>query len=117
MDRWSTSIANVLDRRSTCLLGRVAVVRAGQPARADAPRTRRAILAATERLLATHRPQDITMEQVAAAAGGGKGTIFHPVGNPVGVRRPRHWARAARTGSACSPSWTRSSGWSAATRA
>jgi AcrR family transcriptional regulator len=53
--------------------------------RADAARNRRAILAATEQLLATHRPQDITMEQVAAAAGVGKGTVFHRFGNRMGL--------------------------------
>ena len=61
------------------------MVRAGQPERADAARNRRAILAATERLLATHRPQDISMEQVAAAAGVGKGTVFHRFGNRMGL--------------------------------
>ena len=53
--------------------------------RADAARNRRAILAATERLLAAHRPQDISMEQVAAAAGVGKGTVFHRFGNRTGL--------------------------------
>jgi AcrR family transcriptional regulator len=61
------------------------VVRAGQPERADAARNRRAILAATERLLAEHRPQDISMEQVAVAAGVGKGTVFHRFGNRMGL--------------------------------
>ncbi len=60
--------------------------RGGPPhERADAARNRRAILAATERLLATHRPQDISMEQVAAAAGVGKGTVFHRFGNRTGL--------------------------------
>jgi AcrR family transcriptional regulator len=58
---------------------------ADQPERADAARNRRAILAATEWLLATHRPQDISMEQVAAAAGVGKGTVFHRFGNRNGL--------------------------------
>lgn len=53
--------------------------------RADAARNRRAILAATEKLLATHRPQDISMEQVAAEAGVGKGTVFHRFGNRMGL--------------------------------
>lgn len=57
----------------------------GRPERADALRNRRAILAATEELLATHRPQDISMEQVAAAAGVGKGTVFHRFGNRMGL--------------------------------
>jgi AcrR family transcriptional regulator len=53
--------------------------------RADAARNRRAILAATEELLATHRPQDISMELVAATAGVGKGTVFHRFGNRMGL--------------------------------
>ena len=53
--------------------------------RADAIRNRHAILAATEKLLATHRPQDISMEQVAAEAGVGKGTVFHRFGNRMGL--------------------------------
>jgi AcrR family transcriptional regulator len=57
----------------------------GQRERADAARNRRAILAATEQLLAIHRPRDITMEQVAAAAGVGKGTVFHRFGNRMGL--------------------------------
>jgi AcrR family transcriptional regulator len=58
---------------------------AGHRERADAARNRRAILAATEELLATHRPQDISMELVAATAGVGKGTVFHRFGNRMGL--------------------------------
>ena len=61
------------------------MVSAGPPERADAARNRRAILAATEGLLATHRPRDISMEQVAAAAGVGKGTVFHRFGSRMGL--------------------------------
>ena len=56
-----------------------------RPERADAVRNRRAILAATEELLATHRPQDISIEQVALAAGVGKGTVFHRFGSRMGL--------------------------------
>jgi AcrR family transcriptional regulator len=56
-----------------------------RPERADAARNRRAILAATEELLATHRPQDISIEQVALAAGVGKGTVFHRFGSRMGL--------------------------------
>jgi AcrR family transcriptional regulator len=56
-----------------------------RPERADAVRNRRAILAATERLLATHRPRDISIEQVALAAGVGKGTVFHRFGSRMGL--------------------------------
>jgi AcrR family transcriptional regulator len=59
----------------------------GRRERADAIRNRRAILAATEKLLATHSPQDISMEQVAAVAGVGKGTVFHRFGNRIGLMR------------------------------
>ena len=56
-----------------------------RPERADAVRNRRAILAATEELLATHRPRDVSIEQVAAAAGVGKGTVFHRFGSRMGL--------------------------------
>jgi AcrR family transcriptional regulator len=53
--------------------------------RADAARNRRAILQATEELLTTVRPEQISMEQVAAAAGVGKGTVFHRFGSRLGL--------------------------------
>jgi AcrR family transcriptional regulator len=56
-----------------------------RPERADAARNRCAILAATEELLAAHRPQDISIEQVALAAGVGKGTVFHRFGSRMGL--------------------------------
>lgn len=62
--------------------------------RADAARNRRAILAATERLLATHRARDISMEQVAVAAGVGKGTVFHRFGNRTGLMTELMYERA-----------------------
>jgi AcrR family transcriptional regulator len=56
-----------------------------RPKRADAVRNRRAILAATEELLAAHRPRDVSIEQVALAAGVGKGTVFHRFGSRTGL--------------------------------
>jgi AcrR family transcriptional regulator len=53
--------------------------------RADAIRNRAAILKATEDLLSRHHPQQISMEQVAAAAGVGKGTVFHRFGSRSGL--------------------------------
>jgi AcrR family transcriptional regulator len=53
--------------------------------RQDAARNRRAILLATEDLLTRHRPDEVTIEQVAAAAGVGKGTVFHRFGNRLGL--------------------------------
>jgi AcrR family transcriptional regulator len=72
--------------------------------RADAARNRRAILAATERLLEAHHPRDISMEQVATAAGVGKGTVFHRFGSRTGlmvalmVERARALEDAVTTG-------------------
>ncbi|MEV0108931.1 helix-turn-helix domain-containing protein [Nocardia sp. NPDC050799] len=53
--------------------------------RADAARNRRAILDATAALLAERGPEAVTMDRVAAAAGVGKGTIFHRFGNRAGL--------------------------------
>jgi AcrR family transcriptional regulator len=57
----------------------------GRRERADAARNRRAILAAMEDLLTRHRPEQITMEQIARAAGVGKGTVFHRFGSRTGL--------------------------------
>jgi AcrR family transcriptional regulator len=53
--------------------------------RADAARNRRAILRATEELLAEHRPGDVSIERVAARAGVSKGTVFHRFGSRDGL--------------------------------
>jgi AcrR family transcriptional regulator len=55
--------------------------------RADAARNRRAILDATAALLRAHGHESLTMDQVAAAAGVGKGTIFHRFGSKAGLLR------------------------------
>ena len=55
--------------------------------RADAARNRRAILRATEELLAEHDLSEVSMDRVAAAAGVGKGTVFHRFGNREGLMR------------------------------
>ncbi|MBM9504860.1 TetR/AcrR family transcriptional regulator [Actinacidiphila acididurans] len=60
---------------------------AARQERADAARNRQAILRATEELLAEHRPEEISMERVAAAAGVGKGTVFHRFGSRTGLMR------------------------------
>lgn len=65
-----------------------------RPERADAARNRRAILAATEKLLATRPARDISMDQVAAEAGVGKGTIFHRFGSRTGLMRALMYERA-----------------------
>jgi AcrR family transcriptional regulator len=66
----------------------------GRRERADAARNRRAILSATEELLTRHRPEQISMEQVAAAAGVGKGTVFHRFGSRMGLMRELMYDRA-----------------------
>jgi AcrR family transcriptional regulator len=58
-----------------------------RPERADAARNRRAILRATEALLQRLEPEQVSVEQVAAAAGVGKGTVFHRFGSRVGLMR------------------------------
>jgi AcrR family transcriptional regulator len=62
--------------------------------RADAARNRRAILLATEELLTRLPPEQISMEQVAAAAGVGKGTVFHRFGSRAGLMRSLMQERA-----------------------
>lgn len=55
--------------------------------RADAARNRHAILKATESLLSEHLPEQVSMERIAAAAGVGKGTVFHRFGSRAGLMR------------------------------
>jgi AcrR family transcriptional regulator len=52
-----------------------------RPERADAARNRRAIMTATEELLAVHPPAEVSVERIAAAAGVGKATVFHRFGS------------------------------------
>jgi AcrR family transcriptional regulator len=53
--------------------------------RADATRNRRAILVAAERLLAERGVEHVSLDEVAAAAGVGKGTVFRRFGNRTGL--------------------------------
>lgn len=55
--------------------------------RADAARNRAAILRAAERLLVEHGPDRVSLDQVARAAGVGKGTVFHRFGSRSGLMR------------------------------
>ncbi len=55
--------------------------------RVDAVRNRRAILDATAKLLAERRAGSVSIEQIAAAAGVGKGTVFHRFGSRAGLLR------------------------------
>ena len=55
--------------------------------RADAARNRQAILRAADDLLATNDLEHVSMERVAAAAGVGKGTVFHRFGSREGLMR------------------------------
>ncbi len=57
-----------------------------RPERADAARNRRAILDAAGKLLA-EQGANVSIEQIAAAAGVGKGTVFHRFGSRVGLLR------------------------------
>jgi AcrR family transcriptional regulator len=53
--------------------------------RADAARNRVAVLQAAARLFAEHGVAAVSMDQVAAAAGVGKGTIFRRFGDKAGL--------------------------------
>ena len=57
------------------------------PERADAARNRRAIMAATEELLARYEPAEVSIERIAAAAGVGKATVFHRFGSRAELMR------------------------------
>ncbi|HEY8457000.1 MAG TPA: TetR/AcrR family transcriptional regulator [Actinopolymorphaceae bacterium] len=53
--------------------------------RADAARNRARILEAAERLFATHGVDGVSMDQIAADAGVGKGTLFRRFGDKAGL--------------------------------
>ncbi len=53
--------------------------------RADAARNRAAVLEAASRLFAQHGVEAVSMDQVAAAAGVGKGTLFRRFGDKSGL--------------------------------
>jgi AcrR family transcriptional regulator len=57
------------------------VIQSATPARADAVRNRARIMAAAERLFAERGAHATTMEDIAAAAGVGKGTVFRRFGD------------------------------------
>ncbi|NJQ00078.1 TetR/AcrR family transcriptional regulator [Streptomyces zingiberis] len=62
--------------------------------RADATRNREAVLAAADRLFATcENPAEVTMADIAAAAGVGKGTLFRGFGDRNSLLRALHTAR------------------------
>lgn len=65
-------------------------------ARADAARNRRRVLDAAERLLAERGIEGVTMEEVAAAAGVGKGTLFRRFGSRANLARELLSRRDAR---------------------
>ena len=62
--------------------------------RKDAARNREAVLAAADTLFARHEsPEDVTMADVAAAAGVGKATLFRAFGDRAGLLRALYEAR------------------------
>ncbi len=69
--------------------------------RKDAVRNREAVLAAADALFARREdPGDITMADVAAAAGVGKGTLFRAFGDRAGLLRALYEARLEPIGAA-----------------
>jgi AcrR family transcriptional regulator len=69
------------------IVGVLPVVDATRPERADAAENRRRVLAAACRLFADHGATNVSMDQVAAAAGVGKGTLFRRFGDRAGLAR------------------------------
>jgi AcrR family transcriptional regulator len=65
--------------------GDLPVVGAPRRERADAARNRQKILAAARRLFAERGVTEVTMEEIARAAGVGKGTLFHRFGDRAGL--------------------------------
>jgi AcrR family transcriptional regulator len=64
--------------------------------RADAVRNREAVLTAADRLFARcERPEQVTMADIAAEAGVGKGTLFRGFGDRTGLIRALYEARLA----------------------
>lgn len=62
--------------------------------RKDAARNREAVLAAADDLFARREsPEDVTMADIAAAAGVGKGTLFRAFGDRPGLLRALYEAR------------------------
>ncbi|WP_433345223.1 TetR/AcrR family transcriptional regulator [Microtetraspora malaysiensis] len=59
--------------------------RADRGERADAARNRRAVLRATEQLLAEGGGDHVSLDRVAALAGVGKGTVFRRFGSRAGL--------------------------------
>ncbi|GAA3866773.1 TetR/AcrR family transcriptional regulator [Streptomyces sedi] len=65
-----------------------------QPSRRDAIRNREAVLAAADALFTRRQsPEDVTMADVAASAGVGKGTLFRAFGDRAGLLRALYEAR------------------------
>ncbi len=65
-----------------------------QSSRKDAIRNREAVLAAADALFTRREsPEDVTMADVAAAAGVGKGTLFRAFGDRAGLLRALYEAR------------------------
>jgi AcrR family transcriptional regulator len=63
------------------------MLEAARPGRADAARNHATILAAAGDLVATAGADTVTMDQVACAAGVGKGTLFRHFGDRCGLMR------------------------------
>ncbi|MGW2513488.1 TetR/AcrR family transcriptional regulator [Streptomyces scopuliridis] len=60
----------------------------GRKERADAVRNREAVLTAADELFARHQsPGGVSMDEIAAAAGVGKGTLFRRFGDRTGLVR------------------------------
>jgi AcrR family transcriptional regulator len=66
-------------------LGELPVLGAPRRERADAARNRERVLVAARRLFAERGVAGVTMDEIARAAGVGKGTVFHRFGDRAGL--------------------------------
>ena len=86
MDR-SPEITETASRALPDGLPGLPLVEPARQERADAARNRSAILCAAARLVAERGADCVTMEEVACAAGVGKGTLFRRFGDRIGLLR------------------------------
>jgi AcrR family transcriptional regulator len=86
-ERHATDEQHATDDRHAGTPAELPVLGGERPARADATRNRQRILAATERLFAERSVNCVTMDEIACAAGVGKGTLFRRFGDRAGLFR------------------------------
>src|ERR1700740_122094 len=85
--RMSTQPGIAFVTGASCDLGRNEALDLADPPheRGDAARNRALLVDAARRLVATRGPETVTMDEIAASAGVGKGTLFRRFGSRAGL--------------------------------